>query len=93
MYDITKGLSYLHKSDPPIIHRDIRVSNVLLGGDGNYKICNFGNCTKKSYSMITEDELGRIQSDINNHTRVEYRAPEQLDLHAGFPINEKVDVW
>jgi AP2-associated kinase len=43
LYDITKGMSYLHKSDPPIIHRDIRVSNILLGSDGNYKVCNFGN--------------------------------------------------
>ena len=41
--DISQGLAFLHQLEPPIIHRDIRVSNILLGNDKNYKICNFGN--------------------------------------------------
>lgn len=43
LYDISKALSFLHQMDPPIIHRDVRVQNILLGSDGNYKICNFGS--------------------------------------------------
>jgi serine/threonine protein kinase len=38
MYDITKGITELHDREPPIIHRDIRVGNILLGSDGNYKL-------------------------------------------------------
>ena len=38
LYDITNGISHLHQYDPPIVHRDIRTENILLGSDGNYKI-------------------------------------------------------
>lgn len=44
--DISQGLAFLHQLDPPIIHRDVRVSNILLGNDKNYKLWNFGNWTK-----------------------------------------------
>lgn len=93
MFDISKAITHMHKFDPPIIHRDIRAGNILLGNDGNYKICNFGGCTKKVYENISEDDIGRICSDITNNTNPNHRAPEQLDLYSGFPINEKVDVW
>ena len=42
---------------------------------------------------MTKENFGRIQSEITNFTQLEYRAPEQLDLHSGYPINEKVDSW
>lgn len=37
------GLEYLHhKCHPPIIHRDIKSSNILLGSDLEAKIADFG---------------------------------------------------
>lgn len=38
LFDISKALSYIHLRDPPIIHRDLRPNNILLGDDGNYKL-------------------------------------------------------
>ncbi|CAI2363508.1 unnamed protein product [Moneuplotes crassus] len=93
LFDITKGISYLHRSDPPIIHRDIRIENILLGNDGNYKLCNFGNCTKKVYFKVTKEDMGKIQSEITYYTQPEYRAPEQLDFYSGYPIGVKIDSW
>ena len=32
--DIAKGMDFLHRQQPPIIHRDLKTSNILV--DGNY---------------------------------------------------------
>ena len=43
--DIAQALNYLHKSEPPIIHRDISSANVLLWRHGNQwrgKVSDYG---------------------------------------------------
>ncbi|KAJ4848483.1 hypothetical protein Tsubulata_003354 [Turnera subulata] len=41
--DVAKGLEYLHHfCNPPVIHGDIKPSNILLGSDFNAKIGDFG---------------------------------------------------
>ncbi|XP_010552056.1 PREDICTED: serine/threonine-protein kinase At3g07070 [Tarenaya hassleriana] len=38
-----KGLEYLHdKADPPVIYRDLKSANILLDGDFNPKLSDFG---------------------------------------------------
>ena len=41
---ITRGLEYLHSLDPPMIHGDIKPSNILLDQDFSAKIRDFGLC-------------------------------------------------
>lgn len=39
---LAEVLTYLHKQDPPIIHRDISPDNIVLDGNHNLKIIDFG---------------------------------------------------
>lgn len=45
LYSICLGLYELHRNN--IIHCDIKLSNILYYPDGNIKISDFGECTKK----------------------------------------------
>ncbi|KAL3521471.1 hypothetical protein ACH5RR_019620 [Cinchona calisaya] len=56
--DIAKGLEYLHHfCDPPIIHGDIKPSNVLLDANFNAKIGDFGLARLKSEDDQVEIEV------------------------------------
>ncbi|VFQ74765.1 unnamed protein product [Cuscuta campestris] len=55
LVSIAKGIEYLHHScDPPIVHGDIKPSNVLLGHNFDAKIADFG----LSQSMSIDNEGG-----------------------------------
>ncbi|XP_042417164.1 probable LRR receptor-like serine/threonine-protein kinase At2g28960 isoform X2 [Zingiber officinale] len=42
-YQAAQGLDYLHtRCNPPIVHRDVKSSNILLGADLEAKITDFG---------------------------------------------------
>ncbi|XP_059318703.1 probable receptor-like protein kinase At1g49730 [Lycium ferocissimum] len=43
--DVARALDYLHSvADPPVIHRDIKSSNILLIDDDHAKLADFGLC-------------------------------------------------
>eukprot|EP00002_Diphylleia_rotans_P037715 TRINITY_DN8454_c1_g1_i4.p1 TRINITY_DN8454_c1_g1~~TRINITY_DN8454_c1_g1_i4.p1 ORF type:complete len:1525 (+),score=272.84 TRINITY_DN8454_c1_g1_i4:1596-6170(+) len=45
--DTLKGMIYLHSSNPPIIHRDLKSTNLLLDENWGVKISDFGLSTMK----------------------------------------------
>ncbi|GLT49300.1 hypothetical protein SLA2020_228660 [Shorea laevis] len=47
--NIAKGLEYLHGLDPPVIHGDIKPSNILLDQYFSAKIADFGLARLKSF--------------------------------------------
>ena len=42
LLDVAYGLLYLHSENPPIIHRDVKASNVLLTNDMRAKLADLG---------------------------------------------------
>jgi len=53
---LLKGLNYLHTQSPPIIHRDIKGGNVLIGRGDVVKWADFG-CSKRMDSEKTQTML------------------------------------
>lgn len=49
---VANAMVYLHHCSPPIMHRDLTTSNILVNYDGTVKICDFGMS-----KMFTEDAL------------------------------------
>ncbi|XP_076922000.1 putative protein kinase At2g41970 [Bidens hawaiensis] len=83
-YGSARGLEYLHeKAQPPIVHCDIRSSNVLVFDDYETKIADF------SLSSLSSDNAARLHS-----TRVlgtfGYHAPEYAMTGQ---ITQKSDVY
>jgi serine/threonine protein kinase len=90
---ICEAVAHLHSQEPPIIHRDLKIENVLLGADRMYKLCDFGSAMKGAVFPSTERERSLISEDIDRRTTLAYRAPEMIDLYQDKWIDEKADVW
>jgi len=68
MMDVTNAVLTMHLRDPPIIHWDLKVHNILVSDDGNYKLIDFGSCTKEVYHSITPDVIHIVEADIYRNT-------------------------
>ncbi|XP_010486179.1 PREDICTED: mitogen-activated protein kinase kinase kinase YODA-like [Camelina sativa] len=51
--DIARGMNYLHRCSPPIIHRDLKSSNLLVDRDWTVKVANFGLSRIKHETYLT----------------------------------------
>ncbi|KAK4772961.1 hypothetical protein SAY87_027980 [Trapa incisa] len=57
-----RGLEYLHKeSVPPIVHRDVKSSNILLDADMVARIADFGLLTPSERNLVED-----MKSDVYN---------------------------
>ena len=75
---ILKGLAYLHSQNPPVIHKDLKCSNLFIDG---------------VVSTIRIGDLG-LASHINKNSTItgtlEYMAPEIINTNV---YNEKTDMY
>ncbi|KAI1793054.1 hypothetical protein LXA43DRAFT_1081600 [Ganoderma leucocontextum] len=91
--DVCEGLAAMHALKPPILHRDLKVENILQASVTSYRLCDFGSATPVQKVPTNTQELRLLESDLNRHTTLQYRAPEMIDVHLRRPIDEKSDVW
>ncbi|XP_061990276.1 uncharacterized protein LOC133708770 [Rosa rugosa] len=79
--DIARGMNYLHHFSPPIIHRDLKSSNLLVDKNWTVKVGDFG--------------LSRLKHETFLHTKTgkgtpQWMAPEVLCNESS---DEKSDVY
>ncbi|KAK1352884.1 dual specificity protein kinase shkD [Heracleum sosnowskyi] len=79
--DVARGMNYLHHRNPPIVHRDLKTSNLLVDKNWNVKVGDFGLSKLKHATFLTE-KSGRGTP--------QWMAPEVLRNERS---NEKSDVF
>ncbi|EUC32953.1 hypothetical protein COCCADRAFT_97274 [Bipolaris zeicola 26-R-13] len=94
--DVVEGVATMHYLKPPLLHRDLKVENVLIttvGGNKVYKLCDFGSTAPPRPPASTAAEGRLIEEDVQRHTTLQYRSPEMIDVYRKQPIDEKSDIW
>jgi serine/threonine protein kinase/tetratricopeptide (TPR) repeat protein len=77
---VAEGLKEAHEKG--IIHRDIKLSNIMITGKGQAKITDFGLAKLLGHTSITE--TGTIMGTVD------YMSPEQAN---GDPLDHRTDIW
>uniref|UniRef100_A0A8C2C7A8 non-specific serine/threonine protein kinase n=1 Tax=Cyprinus carpio TaxID=7962 RepID=A0A8C2C7A8_CYPCA len=90
--DTCEAVARLHQYKTPIIHRDLKVENILLHDRGHYVLCDFGSATMK-FQNPQNDGVTVVEDEIKKYTTLSYRAPEMVNLYNGKIITTKADIW
>ncbi|KAI8799575.1 kinase-like domain-containing protein, partial [Cladochytrium replicatum] len=73
---VANGMCYLHTREPPIIHGDLRPTNVLLMSDYSVKLADFG-FSKVNWTFTGGNALNSASLSLAGAMR--YMAPERLE--------------
>ncbi|MCO5574518.1 hypothetical protein L7F22_028303 [Adiantum nelumboides] len=79
--DVARGMNYLHRMNPPIVHRDLKSPNLLVDKTWTVKVCDFGLSRLKGNTFLSSRSAAGTP---------EWMAPEVLRDE---PSNEKSDVY
>eukprot|EP00026_Physarum_polycephalum_P001822 Phypoly_transcript_01825.p1 GENE.Phypoly_transcript_01825~~Phypoly_transcript_01825.p1 ORF type:complete len:934 (+),score=138.65 Phypoly_transcript_01825:235-3036(+) len=77
-----QGINFLHQSQPPIVHRDLKSHNILLDDKWNARISDFG------ITKLKDDKASKTHD--KSIGTIYWSAPEVLD---GREATEKSDVY
>ena len=81
IYQLLKGLKYIHSAH--VIHRDLKPSNLLLNGNCDLKICDFG---------LARGVKEEVDYELTEYVVTRwYRAPEVMCSVQEY--DHKIDVW
>ncbi|EME29572.1 Extracellular signal-regulated kinase 1 [Galdieria sulphuraria] len=83
IYQILRALKYVHSAD--VLHRDLKPSNVLVNGNCDIKICDFGLARSASFNELGGEFMTQYVA-----TRW-YRAPEIMLSFRHY--DKSVDIW
>ena len=78
IYMVLQGINFIHKKN--LINRDIKGRNILVGKNGNVKLCDFGICKK-----YVENGMKKFRGGSPY-----WMAPEILKKEE---YNQNIDIW
>ena len=88
--DVLEALACMHHLKPSLLHRDLKVENILQAGERCFKLCDFGSAATVAVKPpSTTAEIRALEQDIMCHTTLQYRAPEMVDVYQRLPIDDK----
>ncbi|MBR0353352.1 MAG: protein kinase [Oscillospiraceae bacterium] len=72
-------LCYLHGQNPPVIHRDIKPQNIVVGKDGSIHLIDFG---------IARVHKQQRERDTSVILTLDYASPEQFGFEQTTPVSD-----
>ncbi|GJJ13173.1 hypothetical protein Clacol_007424 [Clathrus columnatus] len=92
--DVCEGVAVMHNQNPPLLHRDLKIENILQASPDLYKLCDFGSSVPvPARHPSSVQELRELEADLGRHTTLQYRAPEMVDVYQRRPVDQKSDIW
>ncbi|VDM33003.1 unnamed protein product [Hydatigera taeniaeformis] len=70
--DVCEAVSRLHHCETPIIHRDLKIENLLIDSRRNVVLCDFGSATSRILHPSKHGTL-RCQEEIEKSQEASYR--------------------
>ncbi|XP_060528873.1 cyclin-G-associated kinase [Cylas formicarius] len=95
-YQTCRAVSHLHSQVPPIVHRDLKIENLLISSDGMIKLCDFGSATVEIFRpnlSWSANQHSCLEENMARFTTPMYRAPEMVDTWSNHYIGPPVDIW
>ena len=92
-YQLLQPVAEMHQQSPYIVHRDLKLENILLSSNGDFRLCDFGSAVFGPVPLRTPSERSEAEGVINKETTPIYRAPEMVDLYMREELTEKTDIW
>ncbi|KAH8084987.1 MAP kinase [Aureococcus anophagefferens] len=87
IYQVLRGVKFLHSSVPPVTHRDLKPRNLLVNSNCDLKICDFGLARVD----FDEQSAGRVKAMTDYVATRWYRAPEIITGWVEY--TKAVDMW
>ncbi|XP_064414826.1 receptor-interacting serine/threonine-protein kinase 2-like [Latimeria chalumnae] len=85
IHEVALGMNYLHGLNPPLLHLDLKTSNVLLDEYFHVRLTDFGlSKWKKSCSMISRSSPGGTLA---------YMPPEAFDVKQPYKPTTASDIY
>ncbi|CAH1155898.1 unnamed protein product [Phaedon cochleariae] len=95
-YQTCRAVAHMHSQVPPIIHRDLKIENLLISSESTIKLCDFGSATTEIFRpdlSWSAHQHSTLEEDMAKFTTPMYRAPEMVDTWNNYYIGPAVDIW